>query len=193
MAYHLDSQRIINVSEHTTQASSSHPTPHLPSRSFGFHNSERSKPVASTPHHATPFVGSPGAAVSPAELSTTHLASPTNYSVVATSSASPTGLFPGSDSPSRASKRVGISPHDEHADWDFLKNSATSRSNRMTALEPGVILSTLQRGLAHVPERRAPTEAEVCRLGTFITASARIFSMLTSRLLPLHQKKFDTK
>lgn len=162
MAYRLDSQRIIDVSEHAAQAAISHTSPQSPSRSFGFHNSEQCKPGASPLHHAPSSVSSPCAAVSLAELSTT--------------SPSPAiSPFPGGGAPLRASKRVGISPHDEHSDWDFLKSrtSATGLSTCATATEPGVILSTVQRGLAHVPERRPLTEAEASCFGTSTTKFLR--------------------
>jgi hypothetical protein len=152
MAYRLDSQRIINVDPPADAAAAYQPPP-LPSRGFGFSNLESPcKQVATFHPHRSPHVESPGAAGA-------RSAAPTELS--ATTSVSPTNLFPGEDSPSRASKRVGINPRNEHTDWDFLKNRGLGDSSRLAATEPGVILSTFPRGMAHVPERRPLTEAEV--------------------------------
>ena len=168
MAYRLDSQRIFDA-EPATEAVPAHSSPQLPSRSFGFHNSQSpSKPVAAAVlHHAAPSISAPAA------VAVRSAASPTELS--GTSSVCPASLFPGSGSPPRPSKRVGIFPHDAHADWDFLKSGATSHPARLTATEPGLILSTLQRGLAHVPERRPLTEAEVncCGIPSCVSACFR--------------------
>jgi hypothetical protein len=153
MAYRLDSQRIIDV-DPPADAAPAHQPPPLPSRGFGFSNPESpSKQVATFHPHGSPNVESPSAAVARSA------ASPTEFS--AKTSVSPTNLFTGEVSPSRASKRVGINPRNEHTDWDFLKNRGLEDSSRLAATEPGVILSTFPRGMAHVPERRPLTEAEV--------------------------------
>ena len=181
MAYRLDRQRIIDV-DPPAEAAPAYQPPPLPNRSFGFlHAESPSKPVATAVPHASPNAESPGAAVyrsaaSPSELS-------------ATASVSPTNSFPGNESPSRTSKRVGINPHDQHADWDFHKNRGGGLSTRL-ATDPGVIASTLPRGLAHVPERRPLTEAEVNHFEAIFTPS---FSSLNPRLLSRHRKSFVTK
>jgi hypothetical protein len=186
MAYRLDSQRIFDA-EPATEAVPAHSSPQLPSRSFGFHNSQSpSKPGATAVlHHAAPSISSPSA------VAVRSAASPTELS--GTSSACPTSLFPGSGSPPRPSKRVGIFPHDAHADWDFLKSGATGHPTRLTATEPGLILSTLQRGLAHVPERRPLTEAEVNCCGIPISVFLLVFLNADVQIVAAASKEIRQK
>ena len=152
MAYRLDSLRIIDAEPTALTAPTEQPQP---SRSFGFTKGvSPCKPSDSTSNHASPISESRGAAVvrsaaSPAEFSGNSSASPSS------------NLFAGSYSPPSPTKRVGISPHNEYADWDFLKSGAMCHSTHVASTEPGLIMSTLPRGLAHAPERRPLTEAEV--------------------------------
>jgi hypothetical protein len=149
MAYRLDSLRIIDAEPTASTAPTERPQP---SRSFGFTKAvSPCKPSDSTSNHASPIAES---------RVVRSAASPTEFS--GNSSASPSSnLFAGSYSPPSPTKRVGISPHNEYADWDFLKSGATCHSSHVACTEPGLIMSTLPRGLAHAPERRPLTEAEV--------------------------------
>jgi hypothetical protein len=153
MAYRLDNLRIIDV-EPTAEAAHTHQPPHVTCRTFGFPKAD--SPVntsASVSHCASFSANSPDASsdASAGARAVTGAASP----------ACATGLLFGGDCSTRPSKRVGIFPHDEHEDWDFLKSGDVGHSTRLEATQPGLIMSTLNRGLAHVPDRRPLTEAEV--------------------------------
>jgi hypothetical protein len=153
MAYRLDNLRIIDASLTTgLPALTEQPQP---SRSFGFpKGGSPCKPSDLASNQASPIAESRGAAV------VRSAASPTECSGDSTASPS-SNLFAGSYSSPSPTRRVGISPHNEYTDWDFLKSGAIGHSTHLALSEPGLIMSTLPRGLAHVPERRPLTEAEV--------------------------------
>jgi hypothetical protein len=87
---------------------------------------------------------------------------------------------------------VGINPHNEHEDWDFIKAGNAGLPACSSATDPGKILSTLPRGMAHVPERRLLTEAEVM-ISIFEARFIFNISVMASRSLLLHQRIFATK
>jgi hypothetical protein len=153
MAYRLDSLRIIDV-ESTDEAAQTHQPPHVICRTFGFPKADSPVNTNASVSHCASFSGNFPDASSGASAGARAVPG-------AASPACATGLLFGGDCSTRPSKRVGIFPHDEHEDWDFLKSGDIGHSTRLEATQPGLIMSTLNRGLAHVPDRRPLTEAEV--------------------------------